>query len=193
MSTQFSIESCTPPVRGVAVAPYHPYWQDMAAKIKNPKFDRHSGLILDLKKKENRNYAAAVKYATAQIVGLLKRGTFDRAEIVVIPSRTKGEVSPGLDEVVREVCKADKRLTYARNALVRTKTIEKLATGGDRCIDVHLNSMAYRPVHGSPALKIIIDDVMTTGNSIGAAITLMQQHLRGVQYLPLVLGQTVHD
>ena len=118
---------------------------------------------------------------------------FERAEIIIVPSSTKGKVSPGLDSIAQALCKRDKRLSYTPNSLFRTVTIDKFAKGGDRSLDVHLKSMEYKGATGSPALKFIVDDVTTSGNSLKAAITIIQQHMRGLVFIAVVLGKTADD
>jgi hypothetical protein len=195
MPTQSFYVSSTPPVKAYALAPYHPYTvKNGGGRCRNPKFDRVSGLILDLKKESERGHEAAIKYWAAHLAFFLRKDiAFDQAEIIIVPSSTKGNINPGLDKIVKTVCKQDKRLSYNRNSLFRTKSINKLSTGGDRSLDVLLNSMDYKGVNGSPATKFILDDVTTTGNSLNASITLINQYMPGLTFVPIVLGKTADD
>jgi predicted amidophosphoribosyltransferase len=58
--------------------------------------------------------------------------------------------------------------------LVRTQKVEKLAHGGPRGIDIHLNSITVEcPRNLSGRRLMILDDVMTTGNSLVACRQLL--------------------
>jgi predicted amidophosphoribosyltransferase len=115
------------------------------------------------------------------------------AEILIVPSSREGGASEGLERIVEKLCKEDKRFTYRRGALYRHTAIRKLAKGGDRSLPVHLNSMGYKDDPYSPAAKIVLDDVFTTGNSIRGAITIVEQIDQSCTFLPIVLGKTTHD
>lgn len=60
-----------------------------------------------------------------------------------VPSSTKGQWSPGLELVAQAVAKKHKRFIFVAKAIVRTRNIQKLASGGDRSLAVHLESLEY--------------------------------------------------
>jgi hypothetical protein len=196
MAAQRFFVYCTPMVRGYALAAYHPLTvRSNGGRVRNPKFDNHSQQILNLKDASKPGYfVPALKYYAAQLLHFFENEIqFARAEIVIVPSSKKGNINPGLDRIAEALCKRDKRLSYAPNSLFRTKTIDKLAKGGDRSLDVHLKSMDYKAFDPSPATKFVLDDVTTSGNSLNAAITVIQQYVDGVTFIPVVLGKTVDD
>ena len=75
--------------------------------------------------------------------------------------------------------------------LIRTKEIEKLATGGNRNIDVHLDSIAVDPgVSVTGEVILVVDDVTTSGNSLYASRDILLRN--GASRVALLaLGQTV--
>lgn len=196
MAAQRFLVYSIPMVRGYALAAYHPLTvRSKGERVKNPRFDNHSQQILNLKDASKpRFFQAGLDYCQPLLMQLFDNEIqFDRGEIVVVPSSTKGNVNPGLDRIAKALCRRDKRLSYVPNSLSRTKTIDKLAKGGDRSLDVHLKSMDYKPVAGSAATKFILDDVTTSGNSLNAAITIIQQYMKGLIFIPVVLGKTADD
>ena len=76
--------------------------------------------------------------------------------------------------------------------LRRTTTIEKLSRGGDRSQITHLQSMQYTTAPNAPGVKILFDDVTTTGNSLLAAATLIRAQEPHAEIVAFVLGKTVH-
>ena len=94
--------------------------------------------------------------------------------IVVIPSHDPEKKEPsGLKMLVAELTNGHDR-TDASDCLVRTKKIDKLATGGHRSPKVHLESLSV----AQPALVkgrdvLLLDDVTNTGNSLRAGAKLL--------------------
>jgi hypothetical protein len=183
-------------IRGAALGAYRPLHIKNAAgeKIKNPAFDHHSQQILNLKSPDKPNYfQPAVTYCTAHLSDYLRDHFHGPAEILIVPSSTKGGVSPGLEKVVKAICKREARFIYNKGGLVRTQTIDKLARGGNRSIGVHLESLEYTAIEGVPMVKILLDDVMTTGHSLEGASTVIHQVQPGIQITAIVFGKTTHD
>lgn len=193
---RFVVPGFMPPVYGWAMGDYRPYriWQD-GERVKNPKFDAHSGYILDVKSKSPMSKPQSLAYCVDLLAKHLQETTaLPKVEIVVVPSSTEGQWSPGLEHIAQALAKRDKRFVFRAKALIRTHTIEKLANGGDRSLAVHLDSLAYDWDLASTLPKILLDDVATSGNSIAGCITVIQQHLRQVVHVtPVVLGKTSHD
>jgi predicted amidophosphoribosyltransferase len=182
-----------PPSFGWSMGLYRPY---RIQGVRNPKFDRHSGFILDIKEKSaTHKRQAAVNHFADLIVSHMKTLPMQgQTEILVVPSSTKGQWSPGLELVAQAVAKKDKRFSFVAKALIRTRTIDKLASGGDRSLAVHLDSLQYDWDLASTLPKFLIDDVTTTGNSFAGCMTVIQSLFRQpVQITPLVLGKTSHD
>lgn len=182
-------------VRGVALGGYRPLFLKVnGEKIRNPAFDDHSQHILNLKSPEKGWFNGSLKYC-AKIVKehLATMQGFDRAQIVIIPSSVAGKHSIGLEKIAQAVCSSDNRFHYRQGALVRTRTIEKLAKGGARSQHVHLQSLQYRPHQSDSFAKIILDDVCTSANSIGASLTIIYQTAGPFDPRPVTLGKTTHD
>lgn len=190
---RFTIIATTPPTLGWSMGSYRPY---RIQGVLNQKFDQHSRLILDIKEKNDtqKRRVAVTHFAdliVSQLKGLPSQG---QAEILVVPSSTKGQWSPGLELVAQAVAKKDKRFSFVAKAIVRTRNIQKLASGGDRSLAVHLESLEYDWDLANSKPKFLIDDVTTSGNSFAGCISAIQSLFRQpVQITPLVLGKTTHD
>jgi hypothetical protein len=200
MSIQNFSVFCWPPCAAVALGSYHPY---KVHGQRNPKFDRqYSGKILDIKNPSDPNHNAAVQYFSRLIAQHLSSlSDLPATDFIVVPSHTAGRGSSGLERAIDEVCRRDRRFFHRAGALARTRTIEKLSDGGDRSVQVHLDSLRYAawPGTGPGASwsgrqrKIIVDDVSTTGHSLQAAVTVIRNVEPGAVVSCLVLGKTTHD
>lgn len=182
------------PLRVVALGDYHRYWLDQSRRIKNPAFDTHSRQVLNLKDVFHRDFDRAVAYFSRELIGLFRPSTaFVKAELLIVPSHAKGTVSYGLVKIVQAICTADRRFAYRAGALHRTKTISKLASGGDRSSSVHHNSIEFVDHPRAPLRKFIIDDVCTTGHSMGACADVVRQVVQTAPITGIVLGKTVDE
>lgn len=96
--------------------------------------------------------------------------------ICVVPSHAEGKYSPGLLQMARIL--ANKYgMTNASNLIKRTKTHEKKSQGGNRDIDVMLDTLDlnhYINIFNKDI--IVLDDVTTTGNSIEAVRHLLKEN-----------------
>jgi len=176
-----------------ALGEYRKYWIDKALKVKNEKFDQaHSGLILTAKDSRHAGHGRAIKDFAGMVEEYLSRFAHEQSiELAIVPSHEAGKVSPALEKVAAQLCK-NKRFGYRSGSLTRTKTIPKLAIGGDRSLAVHYNSVKFTASNRSRWPVLVIDDVSTTGNSLAACADLVQES--GVVVVGgLVLGRTVHD
>ncbi len=91
--------------------------------------------------------------------------------ITVIPSSSTDKTNSGLHGI-REL--ANKLITgqHCKDGLTflqRTEDTQKVATGGDRSIEIHEETISAdaQAIHGKTIL--LMDDVLTTGNSMAAA------------------------
>lgn len=185
-----------------ACGAYHPYRVDGE---KNPKFDRHSGFILTSKGAQERNFGQAVKYFADLIMpevrswaleGFLPQGTIGDqpfVDVVIVPSSKVGKVSDGLLQVMGKVCARDKRLNLQKNLLSRTKQIEKLATGGNRSRQTHVDSITFNMPPNPASIFLLVDDVCTSGNSLVACCDIIQTHIPHSTVIALTLGKTTHE
>lgn len=182
--------------------PYHPYRVDGE---KNPKFDRHSGFILTSKGTQERNFGQAVKYFADLIMpevrnwaleSFLPQGTIGDqpfVDVVLVPSSKVGKVSDGLSQVMGKVCARDKRLNLQKNLLSRTKQIEKLATGGNRSRQTHVDSITFTMPPNPASIFLLVDDVCTSGNSLVACCDIIQTNIPHSTVIALTLGKTTHE
>lgn len=180
-------------IQGHALWAYYPLWiRENGEKKRNPAFDQNSQHTLNIKQPGTPYYANSLRYCAKALHSYLQQKVnIPQAELVIIPSSKKGSASQSLDSIAKWICKQDGRFSYRPNSLTRTKTIEKLAKGGDRSLGVHLGSLDYKP--GGPSTKIILDDVTTSGNSLTGAITIIHQYENNARFVPVVFGKTTHD
>lgn len=166
---------------------YQPYWtkDENGERVKNPKNNAVSKKLMDLKDEQNSRHAAAVSFFSKILstrineLGLNRYSSTTQTgvAIVVVPSSQKGKVSPALMEIARYVARQHNLSIYSPNPLTRTKTIQKLHSGGDRSISVHLGSIMVEQTHLTDLRYkriIIMDDVSTTGGSLYACAQLLQ-------------------
>lgn len=173
-----------------AIVPYYPYWiaGNLGGRVKNPNFDRYSGLILDLKQNGVR-----VQLAKATFLPMLLAEIRDSAVQIVatVPGHEARSMSPALEDISRAIA-ARLRITARPDLLSRTRTIDKLAHGGNRSVQVHLSSMEvtdHLEIVGKSIL--LIDDVRTSGNSLEAGAALLLRAGAVAVHL-LAIGQTTY-
>lgn len=165
----------------VVYSNYHKYWLDKERKIKNPLFDVFSGKILDLKEgKED-----AIQY----FYNLLDIEICDDVTICIVPSSDADNKTSGMCMLgERRATNGRKNGVYYLN---RYKTIDKLATGGNRNMDVHfksINVITDMDIRGD--IVLLMDDVTTTGNSLYACKEILLEN--GVDKVEMfALGKSI--
>jgi len=184
------------PVRTLVV--YHSYriYDDEGNRVLNPLFDDNSRMLLNLKDETDYKHRQAIAECTDLVHRALKGLPYSltnvQLHLVVIPSSRKDQWSSGLCAVVNRLCRLDRRFVDAARALRRTKTIAKLATGGDRSLAVHLDSIdiseTYRHTIRSKTI-VLLDDITTTGNSLHAGALILQQAGAAITH-PVAIGRT---
>ena len=143
----------------VVYSNYHKYWLDRERHIKNPLFDVFSGKILDLKEGKE----SAVEY----FFNLIDCEICQDVTICVVPSSNADNTMTGMT-LLRERLARNGRIDKV-HFIVRERSIEKLATGGDRSKRIHMDSLGT--LTGVDVLNdviLLMDDVTTTGNSLYA-------------------------
>ena len=117
---------------------YNPY---QAYGRRNPAFRGSPGLdgrLLDFKQRDAR----AIKSETAVLLAAVKQLDFDDAILVIIPGHEAAASNDGTPLACAAATIASATgFTAASDSLIRTTSIEKLAKGGNRSIEAHLNSM----------------------------------------------------
>ena len=150
---QYNPKSC------YCLTKYHPY--RIMGEI-NPAFrDSGSGLILDLKEDKPQ----AIDYFYKKLNDFLPEEAFT---ICRVPSSDPEKMESGITTIARRLAAKHGRIDGTL-CLVRVKKISKLAHGGLRGENVHLESILIvnkELIEGKNI--ILLDDVLTTGNSLKA-------------------------
>ena len=151
-----------------------PYNSYRAYGGRNPAFKSSPGLdgrLLDFKVGDND----AIKSETTVLLNAIEKLDLLDAVVAIIPGH-EAAASNRETPLARaaEAIAAASDYTAAPDSLVRTRSIDKLADGGDRSVNTHVTSMAIPdPTIVRGQTVVIIDDIVTTGNSIAAARQLL--------------------
>lgn len=128
-------------------------------------YPSHSGRILDLKDGK----AGAVTHFKDIIEPELLTGV----AIATVPSHDPAKTTGGLKSLGTALASGGARID-ATSCLVRTVKIAKLAHGGDRSKEVHLNSIVVEHTHLVKGKDVLLlDDVTTSGHSLEACTELL--------------------
>ncbi|TMO88106.1 phosphoribosyltransferase [Pseudoalteromonas ruthenica] len=160
---------------------YHPYH-----KGQNPAFDHISSMLLAFKKGEPQAVSFWLSRVEQKIKELMGEQSF---YIATVPSSTKGKHHPGFKHLIPKLSRKFNVLNDSGNLIKRDETIDKLANGGNRAIEVHINSLSVPAPVNDKKPVILLDDVTTTGNSINAAISKLERAGYTV-VAAIALGQT---
>ncbi|MER2169176.1 MAG: phosphoribosyltransferase family protein [Psychrobacillus psychrodurans] len=139
---------------------YYPYRikDDGGNLIRNPKFDNFSGLILDFKEGKTNIIDAFFHSINSQIK--------DDIAIAYVPSHDPEKLNSGPKMLAVKLASHGSRID-ATSCLTRHTKIVKLANGGSRSKEVHLNSLSASNIHLiKNRTVLIIDDVTTSNNSL---------------------------
>lgn len=161
---------------------YHSYWKN---GLRNPEFDDLSNSILNYKKMYTNEIVSFSKKLDQIITNN------DSLAILCVPSHEVGSKGPNY-EVIRMVCHK-RGFIDASNCLVRKQNIIKLAQGGNRSVETHLNSIDLVNAQLLDNKDILlIDDVTTTGNSLRACEIIIKRNVKTVKSLnSFVFAKTV--
>jgi predicted amidophosphoribosyltransferase len=167
--------------------PYNP-WKFGGQQ--NPAFEKATdGRLLDLKFGYDKGVAAAVEDFA---VGLDKLKLPPGTILAIVPGHKSTDSNQGspLARVAHALADADRRIVAQVDTLIRFKNIDKLAKGGDRSVQQHLNSMRVNiQARLNGATVLLLDDTVTTGHSIEAARALISH--AGAAVAAVGLGRTV--
>jgi hypothetical protein len=119
---------------GIAVfGDYKPWSVHVGDGGDRSTYPEHSGRILDLKDGKTS--------AVTHFVEMIEPELPNNIAIAIVPSHDPDKVGGGLKSLAAKLAEHGSRIDVSR-CLVRTKKINKLAHGGDRSKDVHLESIA---------------------------------------------------
>lgn len=139
---------------------------------KNPDFDHESARLLRFKA---GNFGLALHYMRLVMEAeeaLLSSG--NAAVCVVPPHRVGTCTRDGIGLVAKELCKERPDVANGRRCLYRHTEIKKLSGGGERSLQIHLDSIrASYPYFFRGRDVLLLDDIATTGFSLCACRLLL--------------------
>lgn len=146
---------------------YHRYWNPDGTVNLEFKKDLISGKILDLKEKKER----AIAFFFNQLDGEI----CDDITICVVPSHMAGTSNEsGIAVLVRRLASSNR--IDGVNYLIRTKTVDKKAYGGNRNREVDKSSISITTNKVSGSVILLVDDVSTSGNSLKVCRDILLQN-----------------
>lgn len=129
----------------------------------------HSSRIMDVK----RLRAGGFGYFDKALISAVAKFAPDL--LVVVPGHDPNGGKSGMRMIAERIVARTKAASGC-HLLERHTLIEKLAGGGDRAMDIHLESLRVTdPASVSRKTILLLDDVLTTGNSIAASRRLLAE------------------
>lgn len=134
---------------------------------RNPNFDAKGKILLDLKCR----YPNAIAHFEKCKIPNITVGDV----VCVVPSHDPANVQCGTKDVALK--KINKGIWIdGTDCLERIVKIQKLASGGNRSISVHLGSIVVKNAHKIKGKNVILlDDITTSGHSLKACKYLLLQ------------------
>lgn len=150
-------------------------------KVVNPEFDTFSGRILDVKE--------CKLSALQDFFERLDRNVSQGISLCVVPSHDPANTESGMKWIAQKL--AQNGRVDATSCLVRHTKIVKLAHGGDRSKEVHLNSIRVENQHlVKDRAILLLDDVTTSNNSLKACQELLIRYGGATVVQCLALAKT---
>ena len=167
----------------ISYGDYKPYgWHKHVEGGDSSNYPEHSRRILDVKEGKPRGVEHFARLLGDDL------SEIDGFAIAVVPSHDPNSHTSGLRQIAAKL--ATGKRTDASGCLIRTAKINKLAHGGDRNIDIHLQTIRVdnpEKIRGRHVL--LIDDVTKSGNSLRASSRLLYE--AGAKFVQCVaLGRT---
>jgi predicted amidophosphoribosyltransferase len=142
----------------------------------NPYFDDWSEKLLELKNQTQN----IVNFWYEELEQHLSNESF---AIAVVPSSSSENKISGIHLVAQKIAKSRQiTITDATSCLRRYRSIEKLASGGNRElreVTVHANSIEVINFHIIKDKNVLlVDDISTTGNSLSVCLPIFADCLK---------------
>jgi len=170
----------------ITLGNYLPWWYHKQRGGDGGNYPTFSGRLLDLKESRERGIAYFLTILQDNI------RTNSQLAVAVVPSHDALKLRSGVHQLATRFSAGFGALDTG-DLLLRTTTIQKLATGGDRSISVHLNSMSANKIERVKGHNVLlIDDIMTTGNSLAAGRQVLLKAGAG-DVLCIALGKTSYE
>ncbi len=170
---------------------YHP-WEGG----NNPKIDRLTHTLLNMKNSDQKRWQPAVNYFTKVLTnprkGIARLADSGPNLFCIVPSHTHNNVSPSLVALADAVSK-NFHFSNSENLLRRVYDVPKAATGGPRNQQLHIDSIKVTDESAVLGETVFLfDDVTTTGSSLHACKQLLLD--AGAHRVAMIaLGQTYMD
>lgn len=158
------------------------------------RYEEHRGTserIIDFKDGNSEAIQMFTNELEVAIVNEIKvrQSRFTEKYVVIVPSHTKNQWSDSLLTVAHNLCERLQMNDYSE-ALVRFENHPKLAWGGNRSIQSHLDTIKISPEYDVEGKEfIILDDVTTSGGSIQACREILKE-AGAIKYASAVIGKT---
>lgn len=163
---------------------YHRY--RLADGSVNPSFrkDIVSGLILDVKEKKEKG----LNYFFNALCNEIEKDV----AICVVPSHTAGTTNESGIAVLARRLASEGRVDRV-DFILRKKSINKLATGGERDISIQKDSLCINPnISIKGDVVLLVDDVTTSGNSLLACKEILLEN--GAKRVAMfALGRSIYE
>lgn len=174
--------------------PYRIFCPETGFKEYNPKFNKETGgYLLDLKegKKEGINVYFKKMCDLFDDPDNAENLEANNWGITCVPSSKADKIGEGLEKLIIKLCEKYNIENMCGN-LRRKYKIQKLAEGGNRDIQVHLDSIDVvdEKLFENRCI-MIIDDITTTGNSLKACEKLVED-CGAIITQCIALGETAH-
>lgn len=110
---------------------------------------------------------SSYKYFESQITLVIEKlkDIYDINSVVIIPSHQKDSYCSNMKLLAKYISSLIQAYDDS-DVLTRISTIDKLTSGGNRSIDTHLVSISVNSQRVVGKRILLIDDVVTTGNSM---------------------------
>ncbi len=169
------------------ICSYHPFY---FRGYRNKYTDINACKIMDFKNPYSVYHKKSVDYFCSAVLDILKRIGFMSGIFLIVPGHSPGSYASGFYSIFKAV-RSSFYIFNKQNLLVREKQVKRLSNGGERGIDVHLKSIN---IYGKELIKnnrvIIIDDVLTTGSTMSACVSIVSRCCpKSID--TIVLGKTI--